>query len=152
VRRVGLARFVVIGRLIRRRSCAGLAWCGIVAIRSGGRELVPSQSTRQSSGSERPRHWNYKQADAPDFASFAEPFSAGWNAHRREGDVDGQAFARLLMDAYNASGAMLAHKVATGAMTEEAARAAMAERTALTYVEDLVAESKKQARAAGETP
>lgn len=88
------------------------------------RDVEAAQSERQSSGSERPRHWNYTQADVPDFASFAEPFSAGWNAHRREGDVDGQAFARLLMDAHNASGAMLAHKVATG---EEGSRSPTAQ-------------------------
>lgn len=74
--------------------------------------------------SARPRHWNYEQATKPDWADFAEPFCAGWNAHKDHGDLQGEDFVRALNEAYETSGAMLAYKVATG-MTEAEARAQM---------------------------
>jgi hypothetical protein len=84
--------------------------------------MTPDQLSDQN---RRPCRWNYAQAEKPDFADFAEPFCAGWNAHKDAGDADGEEFSRLLMAAYERSGAMLAYKVNTGQMTEAEARVQM---------------------------
>jgi hypothetical protein len=45
------------------------------------------------------------------FADFAEPFCAGWNAHRAHGDADPETFTKALMEAFENSGSQRAFRV-----------------------------------------
>lgn len=61
----------------------------------------------------------------PDFADYAEPFCSGWIARRENPDVkddDGQAFSRLLMEAFNNSGSQRAKRMRTSDAMEELSR------------------------------